>query len=164
MFSGCGTFIQRITYVVKPAPNNNNKGYEFVILHYEKILKNPKEEYLFKPASGVYYIAKFAKEKGYNYVRFIYPPEFKSFMFNSAKEIKECYKITFNPFDKCGSIKGYKVNINPFIYEIGAVLYKKQPVDVLTVSVDDILNEFKEYSLDNHHYEIIENPNLAEVK
>jgi len=154
VFTGCTT-TKEINVAIKPSYPKPDSEVISLVLHYYSN-KALNTDFFYAP-SGVYHLAKIAKERGYNYIRLTYPPQFKEMMINNAKELKECY--TKNTLDllgtnKCVQVRRTQHKYSHQYYGIAGIAYKTQPSDVLTIPIDDILEEFKEYDLSKDNYKV----------
>ena len=154
ILSGCAN-IREVQYTALEKPQEQKAIISVVLRNKEMGLRTG----MFRSASAIYYTAKIAKEKGYNYIRFLMPKELKEMMFNNADELYECYtKATLNIFDKCARARNVNYNTTDVRYGVAAEAYKIQPTEVLTIPADDILEKFKNYDLDQKDYKIVFKP------
>jgi len=154
VLSGCAN-IREVQYSTLEKPVENGFMVSVVLRNKEYGLRTG----MFDSASAIYYAAKFAKERGYNYIRFLIPKQLKEMMINNADELYECYtKATFNIFDKCYKARYVNYNATDVRYGVLAVAYKTQPSEVLTIPAGDILEKFKKYDLNQKNYKIVYKP------
>ena len=154
LFSGCGSKNIVSFSPSKPVKleDNNEKMKVTVSLYTSKYhMLMP-----FNAENAVYHLAKFAKENGYNYIYIVYPTDIKRLMPGSVEELDDCIKPHLF-FGKCSTERVRKVYASGFkiAYLMSAVLYKKQPFDIVTLPVDKLIEKYKDYDLQKEGYKII---------
>jgi hypothetical protein len=154
-FSGCG--VKQVPNDISIFPNtpistgfNEQEKVGIVIRTNQYVpIKDP-----FNAENAIYHLAKYAKEHGYNYIQIIKPKVIAKYMPNSVEDLNKCLNAS-GRFQKCEGAKNL-IYASGYItaYDMDAMLYKKQPVEVPTISVDEILQKYKKYDLTKKGYTV----------
>lgn len=130
LLSGCGPK----TYV-----NNLRKDIAGVTVSESKALYIGNAGIAGKAA---YKLAETCKQNGYNYMLVTNPINSNKKMYSSAEELKGC--LESKVYSMCPEARVH-VRFSDAFYTIWGKFYKEQPVNILTISCDEVLKEFKEY-------------------